>query len=248
MGENIKRAFLLPVVAVILALGLVVASYVVTGGIVSVKGEQKIITVTGSAKKQFKSDLIVWRGTFSSQSVQLTEAFSVLKNSMKKVKDYLSGKGIAEGDMVFSSISTNTNYVLSPNGMMTSQVESYRLYQTVEIKSAEVDKITAISREATELINSGVEFQSNPPEYFYTKIADLKIDMIGLATKDSKSRAEQIASSTGSKVGSLRSAKMGVFQITPLYSTMISDYGVNDTSSLEKEITAVMTCDFEITR
>jgi hypothetical protein len=129
---------------------------------------------------------------------------------------------------------------------MTSQVEGYRLYQQVELSSKDVDKITQLSRQTTDLINQGVEFQSNPPQYFYTKIADLKVEMLSLATKDAKVRADQIANNAGSKVGALRAARMGVFQITPLYSNDISDYGINDTSSLDKEITAVMNCEFEI--
>jgi hypothetical protein len=37
-------------------------------------------------------------------------------------------------------------------------------------------------------------------------------------------------------------------QITPLYSNEVDDYGINDTSSLEKEITAVVHCQFEIAK
>ncbi|ABB16247.1 conserved domain protein [Carboxydothermus hydrogenoformans Z-2901] len=70
--------------------------------------------------------------------------------------------------------------------------------------------------------------------------------MLGLATKDAMQRAEQIAKFTGVKVGKLRSSKMGVFQITAPYSTDVSDMGIFDTSSIEKEITAVVTCEFEI--
>jgi hypothetical protein len=70
--------------------------------------------------------------------------------------------------------------------------------------------------------------------------------MLSLATKDAMKRAEQIATNTNSKVGALRSARMGVFQITPLYSNEVADYGINDTSSLDKEITAVISCDFQI--
>lgn len=231
-------------IPVILALGLIISSYIVTTGIVKTK--TSTITVTGSVKKQIRSDPIVWRGSFSATSPQIPEAYKWLKVSSDKVKNYLKSKGIEEKDMVFSSISTATNLVALPNGQLSNKVESYRLVQTVEISSTDVDKLTAISREATELINEGVAFESNPPEYFYTKLADVKVELLGLATKDARTRAEQIAKSTGSAIGNLRSAKMGVFQITPLYSTEVSDFGINDTSSIDKEITAVVTCDFEI--
>ncbi|MDH7497167.1 MAG: SIMPL domain-containing protein [Syntrophomonadaceae bacterium] len=247
MNENHARTgWVWVTVALVLALGLIGAAWIVTGGIVKIKAAANTITVTGSAKQEIKSDLIVWNGTFTATSPQLSDAYALLKSSHDKVRAYLVSQGIAEKDLIFSSISTMINRVILPNGTYTNQIESYTLTQQVEIRSREVDKITELSRSATELINQGVEFQSNPPQYFYTKIADLKVKMLSLATKDAFARAEQIATNAGSRVGALRFAKMGVFQITPLYSNIIADYGVNDTSSLEKEITSVVTCSFEI--
>lgn len=246
MNDTPQKSWLWPVVAAILSLGLILSSYIAANALVKIKTSANTITVTGSAKKQIKSDLIVWQGSFSSRSPQLETAYTQLEASQKKVKAYLLSKGVPAKSIVFQSINTNINYSLLPNGQMSNQIESYSLYQQVEIRSKDVDKITELSREATDLINQGVEFQSMPPQYFYTKIADLKVEMLSLATKDAMSRAEQIASNAGSKVGPLRFAKMGVFQITPLYSNDTSDYGINDTSSLDKEITAVVTAQFEI--
>jgi len=246
VNENGKNNSPLIIVALILALGLVLSAYVAGGSIVKAKEAGNSISITGSAKKQIKADLAVWNGSFTAKAPVMTDAYTKLQDSQAKVRTYLQGKGISNKDIVFSSINTNIRYAMLPNGQNSNQVESYELYQTVEIKSKDVDKITLLSREATDLINQGVEFQSNPPQYFYTKIADLKIEMLSLATKDAMKRAEQIALNTNSRVGALRSARMGVFQITPLYSNEVSDYGINDTSSLDKEITAVMTCEFQI--
>jgi hypothetical protein len=85
-----------------------------------------------------------------------------------------------------------------------------------------------------------------PPQYFYTKLSDMKVDMLADATLNAKKRAEKIAINGGGKIGPLRSTKMGVFQITPVYSNEVSDYGINDTSSLEKKITAVVNVEFYI--
>lgn len=245
MNQEQHKSIALIAVAVILALGLVLSTYIATNGFVEIKGN-KSITVTGSAKQQIKSDLISWQGSFSCQSPQMSEAYARLKESHEKVKKYLIAKGIEEKNLVFSSIYTNTIFEVNYNGQYTNNILGYRLEQRVEVSSNDVDKIAKISREATELINEGVEFQSFQPQYFYTRIADLKVSMLAEATKDAKNRADQIAQNTGSRIGALRSAKMGVFQITPLYSTEVADYGINDTSSLEKEITAVVTCSFEM--
>lgn len=245
MNQENKKYISLILVAVILAAGLVASTFIAINGLVEIKGS-RAITVTGSAKQQIKSDLIVWKGSFSCQSQILAEAYAKLKVDSDKVRKYLKGKGISEKDMVFSSIDTNPVYEVNYNGQYTNNIIAYRLYQRVEISSEDVDKLSQIAREATELMNEGVEFQSLQPEYFYTKIADLKVSMLAEATKDAKNRAEQISQNTDSRIGALKSAKMGVFQITPLYSTEVADYGINDTSSLEKEITAVVTCTFEM--
>lgn len=109
-----------------------------------------------------------------------------------------------------------------------------------------MDKITAVAREATELINQGVHFSSYPPQYFYTRLSDLKVEMLGSATKDARERAEQLAVNSKSKVGKLRSASMGVFQITAANSTVVSDYGVYDTTTPEKDVKAVVTVSYSI--
>lgn len=238
-----KNGNALIIMSVILSIGIILSSAIVAMYIS--KGKvQNTISVTGSAKKQIKSDLVTWKGRFTVQSDQLAGASNILSDNAKKVKSYLISKGIPEKDIVLSSVNTETLY--NRDYGYSNRIEGYRLSQSVEISSKDVEKITNLSRESSELINQGINFQSDPPQYFYTEIAKLKVSMLGDATADAKVRAQQIAKSTDAKIGRVRSANMGVFQITPLYSTDVSDYGVNDTSSLDKEITAVVNCSFEI--
>ncbi|MGE5397883.1 MAG: SIMPL domain-containing protein [Chitinophagales bacterium] len=246
MDETRNKNIAWALIALILALGLIISSSFISNGLVKFKSSENTITVTGSAKQQIKSDQIVWNGSFSVQTGDLKTAYAELQNSQRKVNTYLVSKGISQEDIVFSSITTTTNYAMLPNGQYSNKIEGYCLSQQVEVRTKDVEGVTQLSREATELINDGVEFQSNAPQYYYTKIADLKVKMLSLATKDAMKRAEEIAKNTNSSVGGLRNAKMGVIQITPLYSNEISDYGMNDTSSLEKEITGVVSCTFEI--
>lgn len=233
-------------VAIIIAIGIIISSMVVANSIVEVKGSGNRIIVTGSAKQQITSDLTVWTGSFNSKSPILQDAYAQLETDKNKVLEYLVKQGVAKDKIVFSSINTNIYYIVLPGGQYTSDIDYYDLNQTVTINSKEIDKITEISRNATELINEGIQFQSYPPQYLYTKIADLKVTMLAEATKDARKRAEMIAENAGNTLGQLKYADMGVIQITPLYSNEISDYGINDTYSLEKEITAIVHCEFEI--
>ncbi len=234
------------IAALILGISLIASTVVITEGMKAIKIDRNTLDVKGSAKEQIKSDYAVWSGSFSTSSIELKTAYQDLDASAAQVKDFLVKKGFTEKDLIFSSVTTTPMNTILPNGMYSNIIESYRLSQTVEIRSNDVDKIAEISRISTELINLGITFESFPPQYFYTKLADKKINMIELATKDAKARAEGMLKATGKTTGDLISASVGVFQITPLYSNEISDSGINDTSSIDKEITAVVTCSFEV--
>lgn len=233
-------------ITIIIAAAIIISSLILTNGVKDIKSGGKQIIVTGSAKQEITSDLIVWTGSFNAKSPVLQDAYVSLENDKNRVMAYLVEQGIPKDTIVFSSINTNINYIILPNGQYTSDIDYYDLNQTVTISSEEIDKVTEISRNATELINEGIQFQSYAPQYLYTKIADLKVTMLAEATKDAKKRAEMIAENAGNKLGDLKYADMGVIQITPRYSNEVSDYGMNDTYSLEKEITAIVHCEFEI--
>ena len=232
--------------AVVLAVGLVVATTI--GGWFFVKGKRgdQTITVTGSARKRITSDLVVWRSAISYQAPTLSEAYRSLAEAVPRVKAYMVSKGIAENQITVSSISSQTLHGRSSDGVETSEITGYSLRQELSVRSIEVEKIGQIAREATELINQGILLESMAPEYLYTKLGDLKIEMLAEAAKDAKRRAEQIAQSTDSSIGTVRTARMGVLQITAADSTDVSDSGMNDTSSLEKDITAVVNIGFAV--
>jgi hypothetical protein len=231
---------------VALAVGLVIASAIF--GYAFVKGKQgdQTITVTGSARKRIKSDMVIWKAGVSYQAPVLADAYRSLSENVPRVKAYLVSKGIAENQITVSSISSQTLHARDSNGEDTGQITGYSLRQELEVRSNDVDLIARVAREATELINQGILLESMAPEYHYTKLGEEKITMLAEAAKDAKARAEKVAASTDSSIGSVRTARMGVLQITPADSNEVSDSGMNDTSSLDKDITAVVNLSFEI--
>ncbi|HEX8097622.1 MAG TPA: SIMPL domain-containing protein [Pyrinomonadaceae bacterium] len=232
-----------------LAIALVLSSIIGAWAIIRVKSRDQTIVVTGSARKRIKSDLVIWRASVSYEAAQLSDAYKSLSNDVPKVKKYLISKGIPENQITISSITSQTLHAKKGSGEGeedTGRITGYTLKQELEVRSNDVEKIAKIAREATELINQGILLESMAPEYHYTKLGDLKIEMLSEAAKDAKARGQQIAASTGSSIGSLRSAKMGVMQITPADSNEVSDAGVNDTTALEKDITAVVNVTFAV--
>jgi hypothetical protein len=229
-----------------LAVALVLSSIVGAWAYTHAKKSEESVTVTGSAKKRIKSDLVIWRAGVSFQAPQLSEAYKALSDNIPRVKQYILSKGVPEDQVTVSSISSATLHDKDSDGNESAKITGYSLRQEIQVRSADVDKIERLAREATELINQGILLESSAPEYYYTKLGDLKIEMLAEAAKDAKVRAQQIASSTGSTIGSVRSAKMGVLQITAADSNEVSDSGMNDTSSLEKDITAVVNVSFAV--
>ncbi len=178
---------------------------------------KETITVTGSAEKDFVSDLIVWTGSYSRKSMDLKAAYAQLKEDESVVKKYLLSKGVQEDEMVFSSVNIikEFTYPTDANGRsLGQQFSGYNLTQNVRIESPNVDKINSISREATELIQQGIEFNSAAPLFYYTKLTQIKMDLLAKASADGKKRAEIIANNSGSSLGKLKKANLGVFQIT----------------------------------
>ncbi|MCE1165386.1 MAG: SIMPL domain-containing protein [Bacteroidetes bacterium] len=253
--ENNQRLSIYISISAVLALGLICASLIVSSTWRKVARSNVTINVTGSASKQIKSDLGIWNGAFSNESPSMTDAYAKLQESNTKVKNYLVSFGFSAEKIKFSAINTVTLYEPSkggstgyydPEASRSGKITGYRLTQSVSVESEDVDKIDKLSREVTQLINQGIAINSEPPRFLYTKLSDLKIEMIGLASQDAKVRAEQIAKATGDKVGEVRSSKTGVMQVNAKNNTEVSDYGVNDTSSLEKTITAVVNVTFSI--
>ncbi|MDD5218015.1 MAG: SIMPL domain-containing protein [Candidatus Omnitrophica bacterium] len=246
-GNNLLKNSQIIVLGVCIALATLGSSVILSQALVKIKKfSTEVISVTGSAEKKIKSDAMVWRIKFSRRDLVMTQAYQKLQEDLATVKAYLIAKGIAGEQMILSPVETEILYRKNKAGHDTNEIEAYRLSQSVEIRSNDVDRVTAISRESTELINQGIELISSAPEYFYTKIAELKLEMLAEATQNAKKRAEQMAVSTGNRIGFMRAARMGVFQITPVNSVDVSDWGENDTRSLEKKVMAVVKVDFGI--
>jgi hypothetical protein len=231
---------------VALAIGLVMSSIIFGWFYSKTKKGDEAIAVTGSARKRIVSDLVTWSAGVSSEAPQLAEAYRQTTESIPRVKQYLISKGVDENQITVSSISTTTLKKRDENGSETSEITGYLLRQQIEVRSSDVYKIAQIAREATELINQSILLESNSPQYFYTQLGGLKIQMLGEAAKDAKVRAEKIADSTGNKIGAVRSARMGVMQITAADSTDVSDAGISDTSSIDKDVTAVVNISFAV--
>ncbi len=236
--SNGKRlSFLTPL---IMGLSMIACCAILVGGYLAYKSQAgHSISATGSASVDFESDLVVWRGYFTSEAMTSKAAYDKIKKEAAVVNEYLTANGIAPDEIVFNSvdITEDYDYYYDDYGNMTGKsLNGYTLEQGVVVTSTNLDAVDKISRDISSLLDTGVEFNSYAPEYYCTKLGDVKLELIEKATENARTRIRIMASQSGAKVGKLISSNLGVFQITAA-NTGTSNYsydGYYDTSSRTK--------------
>jgi len=229
-----------------LALGLIISSLLLSSALESIKSGEQTVTVKGYAEKNITSDLGVWNGYVSVRSYDLVSGYSKLQTDITILTKYLKEKGVKEQMIKLGPVTNYASYRYTADGRSTGELSHYNLERAITVTSNDVKLIEVLASESTSLIQQGLEINSSLPQFFYTKLNNLKTEMLGKATEDAKERAKVIAEGSGSKVKSINSATQGVFQITAPNSSEISDWGEFNTSSVEKTIKAVVTASFTI--
>ncbi|MCO6466298.1 MAG: SIMPL domain-containing protein [Bradyrhizobiaceae bacterium] len=206
------------------------------------------INVTGLATRDFSSDLIVWSASFERKANVISEAYPLLKQDAERIRKYLADHGIKDADIVFDAVDIRKEYrSVQDNDRYYQQFDGFRLAQSVRVESRDLDRVESVSREISELLNAGIELTSQQPQYYYTKLAELKLDMLSKASANGRARADSVAQNAGSKLGSLRTAETGIFQITGQNAN--EDYtwgGAFNTTSREKTASITVRMEFEI--
>lgn len=238
------------VVAVILGFS-VICTGLVLGNAYNFKFRSvNTVNVVGGAEYDFSSDLVVWSAGYSRTNYQLKEAYAALKSDEQQVRDYLKKSGIADSEIVFSSIVIDKQYSYNYNergNVSSTTFAGYKLRQTVKVNSRNLDRVEKTSREITELLQSGIELSSEQPLYYYTKLSDLKIKLLEKATEDARLRAVSIAQNANSSLEDLKKASMGVFQITGQYSNEDYTYGgAFNTKDRDKTASITVRLEYEL--
>jgi uncharacterized protein len=230
--SKVRIGILFPI---IIGLSLILSATVVSFVIYQIKAMDNTLQVTGSAKKVVSADVVKWNGEFirNVKVDTLKGGYVQIASDLEKVKAFLKDAGISEDIIEISPVYMYEQYNYKSDG---SSEKNYNLTQTIQIQSEDVEKITSLAKNVQKLIEAGVIFSTRSLEYYYTKLPEVRVELLSEAVKDARNRAEKIAQSNNDEVGVLKSASVGVVQVLPVNSTEISDYGAYDTSSIEKEV------------
>lgn len=238
-------SLLLP--SAILALGLAFGALLLSRPLHDFVHARETITVKGYAERHLESDFALWSATMTTRGKEVNVAADQMDKNTLVVNDFLASQGVPKESILVSDLTT-TALTKSADGVDTgvSELDGYKLDRTIQVTSSNVDSISKLTASAPVLLRNGVEVNFSPTEYYVTKLADLKVTMLGEAIQDAQRRAEEIAGKGGRKLGPLRTAAQGVFQITSVYETETSSEGSLDTRSREKSIKAVVTAEFQL--
>ena len=230
----------LPIAIALLAGALLVGSLAIADGIRD-RGQDDVLTVTGSAKRRINSDYVVWTASLTSRQPTAPAALKELEEWADRFREFLEDEGARPDEFTVQPVITETQAEEDfDTGEPTGRVLGYALTRTFQIRSSRVDEIAELIEKSSVLLSEGVPITGEPPEYVYTKLPSLRPSLLEEATKDALARAEILARATDADVGTLRRVNVGVFQVTSPNSTEVTDYGVYDISTRVKDVTAVV--------
>ena len=235
---------LLGLLAVAAAIAL--AGYAASDAIIKAKRNSDTISVTGSARQAIAADLAQWTINVGAQAAAPGEASKALAGYSRKARAFLATSGLPADAVTAPPFSTESLEERRSDGSTTGKIVGYRLFQSFTVSSKDIARVEELAGRLSELLNQGVAAAANPVQYISTQLAAARLQALDAATRNAKERAETIVRNLGGKLGKVRSAQLGVYQVVPRNSTDVSDYGINDTSSRDKDVVSVVTLTFAV--
>lgn len=242
MNKNWKYALLF-IFGLIFCSSLVSMAKILANAAVSIK-QKGTVQVKGFATQQISSNLAVFEARIQTSNADLKLAYEQLSAHQSKVKEFLRKNNIEDSIVGWGSVSIDEKHVVNDSGHRLNQIYEYVLTQSLRFQTSNVAQVQLLSASISELLKEGVQLTTLAPVYLYTDLENLKVEMIGNATENAKKRAKIISEKGKFKLGNISQVRVGVFQITPLNSNDVSDYGVNDTSTIQKEIKCIVDIDY----
>ncbi len=205
------------------------------------------ITVTGSAKTTATADNVVWTLNVALSSPLVADAVRKVGADVDAVSEYLIKGGIPADALTLGAVSSYANEEYQ-NGNNTGRIISYRASRDITVRTSDVQLVFKLSQGIGSLLQSGVNVNNYGPQYYISTLSDLRPQLLEDAMKDAKTRAVAITKAVGGSVGAVQSVKSGVFQVTTPDSTMVSDGGAYDTSTIDKTVTSTVSVTFAVSK
>jgi hypothetical protein len=238
-------------VTVVIIIGFIICSIILGRSLQRFKTEDRIVSVKGFSEREVKSDLVVWTIRTRVANNDLSDGSKSIEEAKNKVIDFLLRNTIKESDIIQKDLVVNDKKAqeyVNPTG------DSYRFVidKIIQVRSSEVDNVQKVSRMTDELLKAGVvisarnEYEGSV-KFFFTKLNEIKPEMLSEATRNAKKAAEEFAKESNTKLGNLKKATQGLFTIIDRdnYLSGQTEYGMSG-SDLYKKVRVVVNVDYSI--
>jgi len=199
----------------LLALGLIVAGWVLGAQIKATRLSDRYVTVKGLVERKVKSDLAIWPLNYKEAGDDLASVYAKTEADKKAILQFLTEQGIQSSEIelgVVRVVDTQANEYGGGN----RAPRRYIVEQQVTVRTSRVDQVAAAAQKTMPLLQKGIVLSSNPGQgliYRFNGLNSIKPDMITEATRNARAAADRFASDSGSRVGAIRQANQGVFSI-----------------------------------
>jgi hypothetical protein len=249
MDKDILKGTVVPITfAFAICLTIVLCTFAFTGQLQNLIDKSDVITVKGYAEKLVNSDLAEWNFGASFACDTRAEAVSLAEGREKEVREYLQKNGIVVQEISLDPLRITAEYIQDENGNNTNTVDYYVGSLHFKITTTNISLVEKLSRDIVKLNGTGLAISSDSPNFLIKDLEQYKLELLRDATQTAKARAEEIVTAGGRKLGPLKSAVQGVFQVTSPNSIDVSGYGEYDTSTVQKKVSLVVTVQYGVSR
>jgi len=198
-----------------LAVGMVAAAWLLGGALAEFKAYDRYVTVRGLAEREIPADLAMWPISFSAAGDSLTGVQEDLSRQEQAIRAFLKDQGLGDAETTLAAPRITDHYAM---GMRSQDLPAnrYSAQGVLTVRSGSPDTVKKAMAEAGSLVTKGVVLVHNyeyQPRFEFTKLNDIKPEMIAQATRDARAAADQFARDSGSQVGAIRRATQGYFSI-----------------------------------
>ncbi|RLT91047.1 MULTISPECIES: SIMPL domain-containing protein [unclassified Ketobacter] len=212
--KNTSGAFLL---GLFVCLGLLGLGYVLGGSAIKFKEYERTVTVKGLSEREYDADIVIWPIQFTEASNELEALYGALDTSSGKIKAFLQANGIDAGDITLSAPAITDKSAQQYGNTPVGQFR-YTAQQTVTVYSRQIAAVRNVMSKLSELGKQGIvitrgDYQAQT-EYLFTRLNEVKPEMIEEATKKAREVAGKFAEDSASTLGKIKRASQGQFSIT----------------------------------
>jgi uncharacterized protein len=204
------------VLGIALVIGMVGGGYMIGRGLFAARAADRYVTVKGLAEREVKANLAMWPIVFNATGNDLASVQASLDASAKKIAAFLQARGFPATDYTVSSPRVTDREAQEGRARADRPIDRYVAEQTVTLRSPRVEAVKGAIQRSGDLIREGValvrSYEYNTT-FLYTALDEIKPAMIAEATKDARKAAEQFARDSNSRVGGIRNAQQGYFDI-----------------------------------